>query len=257
MHFGKAIIAQRTGLQEGSEEVDVLYEKLYSDFIEALDAHDNGISVYDAKDTASLRKRFNDSGINLGSLVGDLNHDWSEAGTTTTTTTPASAAEAQRQEDDRFLEASRLMGTSFLRKLDAAHKRWLPARAVVHAAFAGRKEHEPSGRVLVLPQSLPWKDHLYTCESAQSTPADEQVLYVLYPEGPDQGARWRIQAVGVSGDSFQSRKALPEAWRGFRDEQLDEMTGIEGCVFVHASGFIGGNKSFEGAMAMAKNAVEM
>jgi len=249
MHFGKAILAQRTGLPEGSEEVDVLYEKLYSDFIEALDAHDNGISVYDAKDTASLRKRFNDSGINLGSLVGDLNHDWSES--------PSSPEEAQQREDARFLEASHLMGTAFLRKLDSAHKGWLPARSVVHAAFAARKEHDPRGRILSLPQSLPWKDHLYTVESAQSTPEDEKALYVLYPEGPNEGARWRIQAVGVSGDSFESRKALPEDWRGVRDEELDKVTGIEGCVFVHASGFIGGNESFKGAMAMARKAVEM
>jgi len=254
MHFGKAIIAQRTGLAEGSEGVDVLYEKLYSDFVEALDAHDNGISVYDAKDTASLRKRFNDSGINLGSLVGDLNNDWSE--TPSSSSTP-SADEAQQQEDTRFLEASRLMGTTFLRKLNSAHKGWLPARSVVHTAFTARKEYDAHGHILVLPQSLPWKDHLYTFESAQSTPENEQVLYVLYPEGSNEGARWRIQAVGVSGDSFASRKALPEAWRGVRDEELDKVTSIDGCVFVHASGFIGGNKSFKGAMAMARKAVEM
>jgi len=28
-------------------------------------------------------------------------------------------------------------------------------------------------------------------------------------------------------------------------------------VFVHANGFIGGNKTFEGALSMAKKAVEM
>ena len=263
MHFGKAIIAQRTGLQEGSEEVDVLYEKLYSDFIEALDAHDNGISVYDAKDTAGLRKRFNDTGVSLGSLVGDLNHEWSETLTSSSPSTdvldrdPLSPEDVQKQEDARFLDAARLMGTTFLRRLDSAHRSWLPARSVVQAAFGARKDHEPKGRLLVLPQSLPWKDHLYTIESAQSVPADEKVLYVLYPEGPTEGARWRIQAVGLSGDSFESRKALPAAWRGVRDAELDGLTGIEGGVFVHATGFIGGNKSFKGAMAMARMAVEM
>ncbi|MCJ1361554.1 hypothetical protein MMC16_000654 [Acarospora aff. strigata] len=259
MHFGPAIIAQRTGLAEGSEEVAVLYEKLYDDFIEALDAHDNGISVYDPKDTAGLRKRFYDGGVSLGSLVGDLNHDWSETASTSAGTDdqPLSPEEAQKREDDRFLEASKLMGTTFLRKLDDSHRSWLPARSVVHSSFASRKQHHPHGRILVLASAVPWKDHLYTLEASQATPADEKVVYVLYPEGPGEGAKWRIQAVAVSKDSFESRKALPEAWRGVRDEELDKVTGIQGCVFVHASGFIGGNRTFAGAMEMARKAVEM
>lgn len=44
---------------------------------------------------------------------------------------------------------------------------------------------------------------------------------------------------------------LPKAWRGVRDEDLSGLTGIPGCVFVHAAGFIGGNKTLEGAKEMA------
>lgn len=33
---------------------------------------------------------------------------------------------------------------------------------------------------------------------------------------------------------------MPEAWRGVRDEALSTLTGIPGCIFCHASGFIGG-----------------
>ena len=51
--------------------------------------------------------------------------------------------------------------------------------------------------------------------------------------------------------SFESRKPLPEAWRGVRDDELSKLSGIDGCVFVHASGFIGGNKTEEGTMKMA------
>lgn len=80
---------------------------------------------------------------------------------------------------------------------------------------------------------------------------------MLYPESSTPGAKWRIQAVPVSKDSFESRKPLPEAWRGLRDEELSAKSGVEGCVFVHASGFIGGNGSEEGAREMARRAVEM
>lgn len=46
------------------------------------------------------------------------------------------------------------------------------------------------------------------------------------------------------------------AWRGVRDEQLSQVSGVEGGVFIHASGFIGGNKTFQGALDMARKAVE-
>ena len=80
---------------------------------------------------------------------------------------------------------------------------------------------------------------------------------MLYPESVTPGAKWRIQAVPVSKDSFESRKPLPDAWRGLRDEGLSAKSGVNGCVFVHASGFIGGNGSEEGAREMARKAVEM
>lgn len=82
-----------------------------------------------------------------------------------------------------------------------------------------------------------------------------QPLYTIYPD--EAGGNWRVQAVPQSPESFESRKGLPEPWRGIRDEELSRLAGIEGCIFVHASGFIGGNKTKEGALKMAKRAVEM
>ena len=67
----------------------------------------------------------------------------------------------------------------------------------------------------------------------------------------------RIKAVAKEKDSFESRKALPQEWRGIRDDELSKVTGIPGCVFVHASGFIGGNKTFEGALELAQKALTM
>jgi uncharacterized UPF0160 family protein len=61
----------------------------------------------------------------------------------------------------------------------------------------------------------------------------------------------------VSVDSFENRKPLPAEWRGLRDEELSEKSGIPGCVFVHAAGFIGGNKTYGGAVLMAQKALEV
>lgn len=47
------------------------------------------------------------------------------------------------------------------------------------------------------------------------------------------------------------RLSLPQPWCGLRDEELSQQSGIAGCIFVHASGFIGGNDTYEGTLEMA------
>lgn len=235
--------------------MSLLWKKLYADFIEALDANDNGISVYDPDATRGLSKRFADGGVTLGSLVSDLNHDFDDdQGPTTTDEPPFSPDRVQQREDTQFLKASTLIGTTFIRKLNYCHRDWLPARTYVREVYESRKQHDADGRIVVFARAVPWKDHIYTLEAECS--AEKPVLYVLYPETPDDGSKWRVQAVARSKESFESRKALPEPWRGVRDENLDKLIGIQGCVFVHASGFIGGNRTFNGAVQMASKALE-
>lgn len=82
------------------------------------------------------------------------------------------------------------------------------------------------------------QEHLFELEPELGIPATSAApIYVVYP---DESGKWRIQAVPISSDSFESRKALPEQWRGLRDDALSEKSGIPGGIFVHASGFIGG-----------------
>jgi uncharacterized UPF0160 family protein len=50
-------------------------------------------------------------------------------------------------------------------------------------------------------------------------------------------------------------RSMPAAWRGVRDQALSDVSGIPGCVFVHAGGFIGGNATYDGALAMAKKSL--
>lgn len=259
MHFGKAIIAQHTSLPIEHQDVNTLYEKLYTDFIEALDAHDNGISVYDPSSiaVAGLEKRFRDGGINLGSIIGDMN-------------TPD--PDGPQDEDSLFGKASTFIGEIFMRKLRNASNKWLPARGVVVDAYKSRFNNHSSGKIMILPKAgIPWKEHLFTIEKEEQTSSAAQqideVLYVLYPESGNPDSKWRIQCVPVTDTSFESRKALPEPWRGVRDQELDAFLAAEaekisteklptGAVFVHASGFIGGHATKEGVLGMAVRSLE-
>ncbi|KAG5995369.1 hypothetical protein E4U52_008409 [Claviceps spartinae] len=248
MHFGRAIIAQTlgNGTKPEDAQVGVIHDKLYESFVEALDAHDNGISKYDTTllRAAGIEKRFKDGGFGLGAMVSRLNRNWNDP-------QPEDPVAAQDAEDSNFEQASQRIGEEFERDLQYFSRSWLPAREIVEKAFERRLEFDPQGRILVFEgQSLPWKEHLYRIEGGSAS-----VLYVLYAESSAPGAKWRIQCVPESEDSFVSRKPLPEAWRGFRDEELDTISGVKGCVFVHAAGFIGGNKTFEGAKEMAAKAL--
>jgi uncharacterized UPF0160 family protein len=259
MHFGKAIIAQHAKLPIDHPDVALIYQKLYDDFIEAIDANDNGISKYDSSklEEAGIEKKFSDGGITLASLVGDLNHEDPLNPGAPSRSTPE---QPQAEEDYRFGQASTMMGTAFLRKLHGAVTAWLPARTVVKEAFATRENNHPSGQLMVLPRAgIPWKEHLYNIEEAAGLKDDQKVLYVLYPEKEEPGSKWRIQAVSKSFSSFENRKGLPEPWRGVRDSELDQVLGPDvedGAIFVHASGFIGGHKTEAGARAMAVKALE-
>jgi uncharacterized UPF0160 family protein len=85
-----------------------------------------------------------------------------------------------------------------------------------------------------------FQEHLFDLETDEKFTAIEanKAKYVVYSD--ETSGNWRVQAVPVSSESFESRKALPEVWRGLRDEELSRVSGIEGGIFVHATGFIGG-----------------
>lgn len=253
MHYGKAIVAQHTKLPIDHPDTELLFQKLYDDFVEAVDANDNGINQYDNSklEQAGIEKRFSAGGVTLASMVGDLNHeDPTNPGANRSTET-----EPQAEEDYRFGLASNLMGTTFLRKLHGAATAWLPARAIVKKAFESRTNDHPSGQLITLPRAgIPWKEHLYNIEDEAGVPAGSKILFVVYPEKDGPGSKWRIQCVSMDFASFQNRKSLPEPWRGLRDADLDAALGDkveDGAIFIHASGFTGGHKTESGVRAMA------
>lgn len=250
LHFGLPIISQVTGLATDSDSAKLLYEKIYSNFIEAFDANDNGISAYDpaALKAANIEKRFDDKNFSLASIVNRYNYS--------TKPGPDAPKETiQAVEDANFARASAFTGEQFVQYLTGLAQEWLPARASVLKAYTSRAAIHPSKQILVIPEaSVPWTSHLYTFE--EENPAEPLVLYALFPESADPDSKWRIRAVSVGDGAFENRRDLPDAWKGLRDEELSNVAGIPGCVFVHAAGFIGGNKTYEGALAMAVKALE-
>ena len=230
-HYGKEVIRNLyPSLSE--KELDLVYVKMYNTFMEAVDAVDTGVEQVEEgvhmvyKDCTGLSRR-----------VARFNPRWNE--------------DPQPNVDERFEKASALCGDDFLQVLSQIVESDMPARAFVEKAVLERLDVDPSGEIITFESGgLPWKGHLYELEKEHKL--DPLVKFVLYT---DQAGMWRVQAVTVEGQAFENRLGLPEEWRGVRDEDLEKIAGIAGCTFCHAAGFIGGNKTFEGALKMAQAAL--
>jgi uncharacterized UPF0160 family protein len=127
-------------------------------------------------------------------------------------------------------------------------------RELVVKSIEDRFSVDESGQIIEFNNGgCPWKEHFFQLEKKMGLDVgDKKILYSIYP---DSNGSWRIQGVPVSSHSFELRKALPDQWRGLRDKELDQMSGIDGCVFIHASGFIGGHSTRAGALEMGRKAL--
>lgn len=79
-------------------------------------------------------------------------------------------------------------------------------------------------------------------------------IYAVYPNM--KGTGWKVEAIPVTPILMESRKLLPESWRGLNGEDLQKATGISDADFCHPSGFLMGVVSKESALVLARKALE-
>lgn len=142
---------------------------------------------------------------------------------------------------------------------DRAFMAALPvARAFVEAAIKGKAakrraeamvmqaiEAAGDGRVLELPNGMPFR-------GAVEKAGADHLLFVVHPRGED----WALTTIRKSGDSFEARADLPEAWAGLTDAELEAASGVPGAKFCHNARFIAVAASREAVLRMADLAVQ-
>ncbi|MGH8810305.1 MAG: MYG1 family protein [Noviherbaspirillum sp.] len=103
------------------------------------------------------------------------------------------------------------------------------------------------GRVLFLKNgALPW--------SSVVRHEMPKVLFVISHNLAEQ--RYMLHTVPAAVDTFEARKDLPAAWAGLQGTELAAVTGVPDAVFCHNNLFIASAKSFDGALTMARLALE-
>jgi len=226
-HYGRDIIAKLLGTSKNDKLTEKVFEKVYEGFIQEIDAIDNGVSICETEQKYSIN-------TNLSSRVGNLGPKWNDE---------------NQDADEGFYKAMELTKSEFLDKVNYYGKVWWAARDIVSKSMEDRFNVHSSGRIVEFEKGgVPWKEHLFEIEAEEGITGDNSILYAIFT---DSNGMWRIQCVPEQPKSFTNRLSLPAEWRGVRDAELEAVSKIPGAFFVHAGGFIGGNRTREGVLAMA------
>jgi len=186
-------------------------------FVQPIDAGDNGVETFTV----------------LGGIAPVLIHDVVSAF--------RPAWNEDRTEDEGFLDAFEMAKKILAREV---------IRACAEEEGKHRAEeayaHSEDKRIIVLDDHYPWYEALGT---------KPEPLYVVKPDRGDDG-KWKIETVRSDVHAFKNRKDLPLAWAGKRDQELALVSGVPDAIFCHTKRFIAVAGSKEGALALAKLAVD-
>lgn len=204
------------GKKTMEETMKYIVSKVDENLIEQIDAGDNGQAKSDGTMTIS-------------STVGDLNLTWQED---------------VSDDSKAFLKACVLAKEILEREITIE-----TTKALGRVEVETKIEHSEGRPYIVLDEFINgWIDDILDSKVENA----DQILYGVFP-GRD--GHWNIQAVPPTKDDRMSqRKSFPEGWRGLRDRQLIDATGISGAHFCHASGFFAAADTKEAAIEMAKRA---
>ncbi|GBP04466.1 UPF0160 protein MYG1, mitochondrial [Eumeta japonica] len=272
-YYGEEVIKQLVpaNCELKTENLKLIYRKVYENFIEEIDAIDNGVPMTDEEPKYKIR-------THISARVGRLNPEWN--------------SKQEQNIDEIFQKAMKLVSEEFLYTLHYFVNIWLPARDFVRSALESRFETHKSGEIVEFKERFPWKEHLFDLETELGM--QNEIKYVIFNDKPNS---WRVQAVPVNPTSFVTRQhsdskseelvifssyprinlilissydvnrcsdracaltrtddsravamsdLLSKRMVGRRDELLSDVAGISDCIFCHATGFIGGNRNRDG-----------
>eukprot|EP01069_Polyplicarium_translucidae_P009649 Polyplicarium_translucidae@DN3331_c1_g1_i1.p2 len=225
-HFGQQIFSVVFGAEKRLAEL--LYPRLYENFVEAVDALDNGIAIADST-KYKIRTDFT-------TRMSSFNTPWNDF---------------KADENLFFANAVAAAKKEFSTIVQGLIDVWWPARALAEKGFNDRMNFHPSGKMIFIEEASPWIEHLYEIEKGAN--AEGEILFAVYPDWAAPGD-YRIQCVPVKNGDFKKRLPLPSELGGLGEEELKK-SGIDDLRFVHKALFIGGAHSLKGAISLGELAM--
>ena len=200
------------------KEIDYTFDYIDRNLIQFIDANDNG----------QLPKLQTDyRNVHLSHIVSLFNPKWDE----------------KVDSDENFMKALSVCEIIFNEFLHDTFSK-MKAKDLVDKAI----ENSENG-IMVLDTFAPWKEFLLNSKNEKA----KDIIFAVFPSS--RGG-YNVYAVPLELGSFENRKSLPVGWRGLRDKDLQEVTGVETARFCHNAGFICSADSKEGALELANIANE-
>lgn len=201
-----------------NEDIDSIHAKFDSKFVLPIDQLDNGVIEPSVAGPLSI--------LTLPALLGSLKPVFDD-------TSPTA-------DDDAFFTA-----LPIARSFVEAQIRNLAAKTRAQHIVVEAIEKAGPSPILELPMGMPYRSVLEKMEA-------DHILFVVHPRGED----WTLGGIKLSGDTFEQRADLPDAWAGLADEALEKASGVMGAKFCHRARFIAVANSRDAILKMAELAVQ-
>ncbi len=210
--FGKQVLKDVYRCEDSI--LEVAFEKIDQNFIQFIDANDNG----ELPDFDTPYKI-----ISISNIISSFNSLWDEDG----------------NQDAKFLEATKMANIIFDNTIKGVLSK-LKAKTKVEEQIEKSKDG-----IMILNQCLPWKEWLLSSSNEKA----KDIFFVIYPSMREG---YNINAVPKKLGSFENRKSFPTKWRGLSSKDLQDITKVKTASFCHNAGFLCVTDSLEDAIKIAK-----
>lgn len=186
--------------------------------VEPIDAEDSGVDI--------IKPVF--EGIYPYScfrVISSLNPTWKER---------------DKDRNELFGKAAQFAKELILREIEIG-RHFVEGREFVERAYHSAEDK----RLIILDNEYSWKEVMNNYK---------ETLFVIEPNF--EAGTWEIIAVRSDMHSFKNRKDMPANWGGKGSEELILETGVPDAFFCHRNLFIAAARSKEGAIRLAKMAIE-
>ncbi|MEY2702940.1 MAG: hypothetical protein RLY43_1578 [Bacteroidota bacterium] len=201
-----------------------VWQYIENKIVQSIDAGDNGISTYEIKPEYKI------SPYNASTMIFSFMPSWKES----------------QDMDKPFFEAVAMVKKILQREiLRATHS--FESEEIILGCY----EKSEDKRIIVIDKGYQFSDE----DISRVLHNKPEVLFFLkYREEHDQ---WSAKAIRIDLSDFPTRKPFPKEWAGLSNEELQKVSGVSDAVFCHRGVFLAVTKSLEGAIQIAKKAIEI
>ena len=198
------------------DNIDEVFKGIDKELIESLDAIDNGIFP---EIEANYKVKTLSDVIKLFNPSSFTNED----------------------ESTQFLKAESFAKEIFIETLYNVIGK-IKSKEIVNSII-----EKNEGPILELEEYLPYEEAILTNEKGK------ELLFVIYPS--NRGG-YAIKTLPKSIEDKTDRLLLPKEWAGLSNEELENVTKVEGALFCHTNRFIATASTKEAIKSLAKKALE-